>query len=329
MYRCIKMKIVRYSETGKDKPKVGLLTEKNVIDLNKAYVAYLKSEGEEKKGDLVKSVVDFFEKGDAAKDTASKVLKYVKGKESSLSGVVHKTKDVKLVSPIGSPPKIIALAGNYISHVREVRKDRPLPGGIMLFAKSIGKYGVVGPGSEILVPNTITKLDYELELGVVIGKQGKYIPVEKAYDHVGGYTVFNDVCDRWFLMDVPMYDWFGMKAQDSFSVFGPCIETDIDDPNDLRMTLKVDGELRQDGATSDMINPVPHVVSYVSSLVTLEVGDVIATGTCEGNSMTWGRRENIPSGGKWLQDGQAIEAWIENIGTLKNKVKFEDPVYRT
>ena len=237
-------------------------------------------------------------------------------------------KDVKLLSPIANPPKVIALAGNYISHVREVRKDRPLPRGIMLFGKSTGKFGVVGPDEEILVPNTISKLDYELELGVVIGKQGKYIPVEKVYDHVGGYTVFNDVCDRWFLMDVPRYDWFGMKAQDSFSAFGPCIETDIDDPNDLRMTLKVDDELRQDGATSDMINPVPQVVSYVSSLVTLEVGDVIATGTCEGNSMTWGRRENIPSGGKWLQDGQSIEAWIEKIGTLKNKVKFEEPIYR-
>ncbi len=323
------MKLVRFSEKGKNKPKVGLMTDKYVIDLNKAYASYLKSEGEAKKGDLVKSVIDFFEKGDMAKDAASKVLKYVKGKESSLATEVFKSKDVTLHSPISAPPKIIALAGNYISHVREVRKDRPLPRGIMLFSKSIGKFGVIGPGEDILVPNTIKKLDYELELGIVIGKQGKYIPVEKAYEHVGGYTVFNDVCDRWFLMDVPAFDWYGMKAQDSFSVFGPCIRTDIDDPNDLRMTLKVDGELRQDGATSDMINPVPNVVSYVSSLVTLEVGDIIATGTCEGNSMTWGRRENIPSGGKWLQDGQAIEAWIEKIGTLKNKVKFEEPIYRS
>jgi acylpyruvate hydrolase len=321
------MKLVRFISKG-DKPNVGLMTDKNVIDLNKAFVAYQKDEGEGKKGGSVaNSVIEFFEKGEVAKEAAEKVLKYVKGKESDLPAVMR-IKDVKLLSPIANPPKVIALAGNYISHVREVRKDRPLPRGIMLFGKSTGKFGVVGPNEDILVPNTISKLDYELELGVVIGKQGKYIPVENVYDHVGGYTVFNDVCDRWFLMDVPRYDWFGMKAQDSFSAFGPCIETDIDDPNDLRMTLKVDDELRQDGATSDMINPVPQVVSYVSSLVTLEVGDVIATGTCEGNSMTWGRRENIPSGGKWLQDGQAIEAWIEKIGILKNKVKFEEPIYR-
>jgi len=324
------MKLVRFLAKKKDKPKFGLMTEKHVIDLNKAYASYLKAEEKDEKGESVvaDNIIEFFEKGDAAVKAVRKVLKYVNGKESELQGQVFKTKNVKLLSPIESPPKIIALAGNYISHVREVRKDRPLPSGISLFSKSIGKFGIVGPGEDILVPNTIKKLDYELELGVVIGKQGKYIPVEKAYDHIGGYTVFNDICDRWFLMDVPRFDWFGMKAQDSFSVYGPCIETDIDDPNDLRMTLKVDGELRQDGATSDMINPVPHVVSYVSGLVTLEVGDVIATGTCEGNSMTWGRRENIPSGGKWLQDGQVIEAWIEKIGSFKNMVKFEEPVYR-
>lgn len=324
------MKLVRFTVKADDKPRVGLLADEYVIDLNKAYAACVREEGgAEKGGAVANSVIEFMAKGEAASKQAGKALEFVRGREKEMLGEeVLKLDGVKLLAPIGNPPKVIGLAGNYVSHVRERRKDRPLPTEISLFAKSIGRFGVVGPDEAIVVPTTVKKLDYELELGVVIGRQGKYIPVEKAYDHVGGYTVFNDVCDRWFLMDVPRWDWFGMKAQDGFSVIGPCIETAIDDPNDLRMTLKVNDELRQDGSTSDMINPVPQIVSYVSTLVTLEVGDVIATGTCEGNAMTWGRRENIPSGGKWLQDGEVIEAWIEGIGTLRNAIKFEEPKYR-
>ena len=325
--------MVRYTVKEKEKPRVGLLTDEFVIDLNKAYTSYLEVEGAKAAeiGDSViaNSVIEFMAKGEAAAEPARKILEFVKGKERKMLGAeVLKTKDVKLLAPIGKPPKVIGLAGNYVSHIRERRKDRPLPMGISLFAKSIGNFGVVGPDEPIVVPTSVQKLDYEIELGIVIGKKGKYVPVDKAYDHVGGYTLFNDICDRWFLMDVPRWDWFGMKAQDSFSVFGPCLETEIEDPNNLRMTLKVNDEVRQDGATSDMINPVPVVVSYISNLVTLEVGDVIATGTCEGNAMTWGRRENIPSGGKWLQDGDTIEAWMEGIGTLRNSVKFEEPKYR-
>ena len=327
------MKLVRFLRKGKAKPKIGVMTEKYIIDVNKAYRAALEEEGAtSKKGgnSIAATMVEFFEKGETALAQATKALDFLEGKGFKTSDeAVLTSKDVQLLAPIENPPKVIGLAGNYVSHIRERRKDRPLPKNIALFSKSTGKYGVVGPGEDIVVPNNIKKLDYELELGIVIGKRGKYIPAEKSYEHIGGYTIFNDICDRWYLMDAPRWQWYGMKAQDSFSVYGPCIETEIDDPNNLKMTLKVDDELRQDGATSDMINPVPQLVSHISSLVTLEVGDVIATGTCEGNSMTWGRRENIESGGKWLEHGQVVECWIENIGTLTNKVKFEEPKYRT
>jgi len=322
------LKLVRF-QAKNGTPRLGAwLDEAHVVDLNKAYLA---SCGQPLGEDLPLGAcpVEFFQKGRDAVEKAKSALEFIQGsKERFLREAVYESGEVKLLAPIRNPPKIIGLGGNYISHVREVRKDRPLPQRIFLFLKSSGP-GVVGPDEPIVVPKTVVKLDYELELGVVIGKRGKHIPVDKAYDHIGGYTVFNDVCDRFFLMDIPSWDWFGMKAQDSFSVFGPCIETEIDDPNNLKMTLKVNDELRQDGHTGDMVFPVPSIVSYISQLVTLEVGDIIATGTCEGNAMTWGRRENIPSGGKWLKDGDTMEAWVENIGALRNTVKFEEPVYRS
>jgi len=264
------MKLVRYTVKEVGSPRIGLMTEAYMVDLSKAYASYLEEKGEavgkEGESTIADSVTEFLAKGKSATKLAQEVLNFVKGREKEmLGGAVLETGDVKLLAPIEDPPKILGLAGNYISHVREVRKDRPLPRDIFIFYKSSGP-GIVGPDEPIVVPKSIEKLDYELELGVVIGKRGRYVPVEKAYDHVGGYTVFNDVCDRYFLVDVPRWDWFGMKAQDSMSVFGPCIETNIDDPNNLKMTLKVNDELRQDGHTSDMINPVPHVVSFVSSL---------------------------------------------------------------
>jgi len=319
------LKLVRFT-VGDGPARLGVMLEGFVIDLNRGYAALLKEKGGAASGAeasaLAESMEGLLAMGKRGDEAARRVVEYSKERESSLRGsVVFPSEESRLLAPLGRPSKIIGLALNYVSHVREERKDAPLPQRPFLFSKSSGT-GIIGPSEDIVVPDTVQKLDYEVELGVVVGKRGRYIPKERAYEHVAGYTVFNDICDRFYLLDVKpgQPDWLGMKAQDSFSVFGPCIETDVGDPHDLRMTLKVNGEIRQDGRTSDMIFKTPDLIKTISHLVTLEPGDIIATGTCAGNAMTWG--------GKWLKEGDIIEAEIERIGVLKNRVRFEKPEYR-
>ena len=231
--------------------------------------------------------------------------------------------EVKLLPPVPRPPKIICLAGNFRSHVREGRKGdaAPLPKDIHVFTK-FASISAIGHGDPIVMPNNVDKLDYELELGIVIGKRGRYIPVERALEHVGGYTVFNDISDRSYMpsADRPIH-WFAMKTRDNSAPMGPCLLLAGDAPSaqDMGMKLWVNGELRQDGRTSDMVFTIAEAVSRLSRWVTLEVGDVVASGTPAGNG--WSR-------GIFLQHGDVIEAEIEGIGRLRNEVVFEEPVYR-
>jgi 2-keto-4-pentenoate hydratase/2-oxohepta-3-ene-1,7-dioic acid hydratase in catechol pathway len=237
--------------------------------------------------------------------------------------VIYGLDEVKLLAPVPRPPKILCLAGNYAAHVREGPRgaDAALPVDIHVFTKFPGT-SAIGHEDPVVVPTTVEKLDYELELGVVIGRRGKYIPADVALDHVGGYTVFNDVCDRAYMPSPERsIHWFAMKSQDNFAPMGPCLllAQDVPDPNDLEIKLWVNGELRQDASTSDMVFSVAQVVSRLSDFVTLEVGDVIATGTPAGNG--WSR-------GMFLKDGDVVEAQVAGIGLLRNRIVFEEPVYR-
>ena len=230
---------------------------------------------------------------------------------------------IKLLAPVPRPPKILCLAGNYAAHVREGPRgaSASMPVDIHVFTK-FPSTGVIGHEEPIVVSSMVTKLDYELELGLVVGKRGRYIPTEKALEHMGGYTVFNDVCDREYMPSASRsIHWFSMKSQDNFAPMGPylLLAQDVPDPNSLGIKLWVNGELRQDANTSDMVFSVAQVVSRLSDFVTLEVGDVIATGTPAGNG--WSR-------GSFLQDGDVIEAQVEGIGLLRNRVAFEEPTYR-
>jgi len=216
-----------------------------------------------------------------------------------------------LLAPIPNPSKIICLAFNYIDHAKE--QDRTPPEEPVIFIKP--RTSLTGTQSDIVCPSFVTKLDYEIELALVIGKNSKNIPESKAMEAIFGYMIFNDVSAR----DIQFKDkqFTRGKGFDTFAPCGPWITTadEISNPQNLKMITKINDEIRQNSNTSKMFLKIPSIVSKLSKVMTLEKGDIITTGTPEGVVLN---NPNI----KYLQDGDKIEMEIENLGTLKNSVKF-------
>jgi len=207
--------------------------------------------------------------------------------------------DVRLVSPI-LPSKVVCVGRNYADHAAE--HGAAVPAEPLLFLKP--STAVTGPGDVIRLPVQSKHVEHEAELAVVIGARGaREVSREQALDSVLGYTCANDVTAR----DLQASDgqWTRAKGFDSFCPLGPWIETAVD-PSDLRITCAVDGEVRQDGRTSELVHDVATLVSYVSYVMTLLPGDVVLTGT--------------PAGVGPLTDGQTVTVTVEGIGTLHNPV---------
>ncbi len=216
-----------------------------------------------------------------------------------------------LLAPIPNPSKIICLAFNYIDHA--IEQDRTPPDEPVIFIKP--RTSLTGTQSDIVCPSFVTKLDYEIELALVIGKNSKNIPESKAMETIFGYMIFNDVSAR----DIQFKDkqFTRGKGFDTFAPCGPWITTadEIPNPHNLKMITKINDEIRQNSNTSKMFLKIPSIVSKLSKVMTLEKGDIITTGTPEGVVLN---NPNI----KYLQDGDKIEMEIENLGTLINYVKF-------
>ncbi len=221
--------------------------------------------------------------------------------------------DVTLLSPVSSPPKIVCLGLNYKDHVEEQGKDTPDEP--ILFMKP--RTAVIGPNHAIIRPKMVKQLDYEAELAIVIGEKGKNIPVSEAKKHIFGYTAFNDVSAR----DIQFKDkqWTRGKSFDTFAPMGPCITTanQIGDPNNLRVRTRVNGELRQDSSTKNMVFNVYEIVHHLSQAMTLEPGDIIATGTPAGVGVFMKPKP------RFLSPGDLVEVEIEKIGILSNTVSKE------
>jgi 2-keto-4-pentenoate hydratase/2-oxohepta-3-ene-1,7-dioic acid hydratase in catechol pathway len=215
-----------------------------------------------------------------------------------LDGNTYKIDNVRLLAPC-LPSKIICLGLNYRSHVDELKL--PMPPLPLIFLKP--STAVIGPGDEIVLPHGWKRIDYEGELAVVIGKKAKNIPEEAAKEYVLGYTCFNDVTDRH--AQAADGQWTRAKGYDTFAPIGAWIETEVT-PDNLKLETYLNGELRQSASTSDLIFGVSKLVSFISSVMTLLPGDVIATGT--------------PSGIGQMNPGDIVEVKIQNIGTLKNSV---------
>ncbi len=204
------------------------------------------------------------------------------------------------------PSKILCLGRNYVKHAREMKSEVPKEPVIFLKPPS----SLVGPDSIILLPPQSKTVHHEVELAVVIGKGGKNIGVKDATSHVLGYTILLDITARDLQAEAKKkgLPWSVAKGFDTFAPIGPrIVPAESIDPHHLEIGLKVNGEIRQKGSTEDMIFKVPEVISYISKIMTLEPGDIIATGT--------------PEGVGEIKDGDVIEAWIEGIGVLRERVR--------
>ena len=210
----------------------------------------------------------------------------------------YQLSEVKLLPPC-TPSKIVALGLNYRSHAEEF--NAPLPDAPLIFLKP--STAVIGPDVDIVYPSSSTRVDYEGELAVVIKKPVWRVSIENALDHVLGYTCFNDVTTR----DLQAKDkqWTRAKSFDTFAPIGPCIQTELD-PGNVYVETYLNGELKQRGNTSDLIFTVPELINFISNVMTLLPGDIIATGT--------------PSGIGPMYAGDTVEIKIEPIGTLRNYV---------
>jgi 2-keto-4-pentenoate hydratase/2-oxohepta-3-ene-1,7-dioic acid hydratase in catechol pathway len=221
---------------------------------------------------------------------------------------------VTLHAPL-RPGKIIGVGLNYVEHVEESSRtldtDKNLPERPVLFSKPAT--AVVGPGEPILHDGNLTsQLDWECELAVVIGRTARKVSPAEALDHVFGYSIVNDISAR---DQRRSGQWFFSKGQDSYAPFGPAIRTadEVPDPQTLDLGLKVNGEVKQKGNSANMLFPIAQLIADISAGVTLEPGDVIATGSPQGV----GAAQNPP---QFLQPGDVVEATIEGIGTLRNPV---------
>ena len=229
---------------------------------------------------------------------------------------------VKLRSPILSPEKIFCLAENYPAHAKEAGgrpAEKPY-----LFTKF--RNTIIGPDDPILVPRVSEKVDWEAELAVVIGREGKYISRERAMDYVAGYTVSNDVSYRDLQFPAGWSEkpsrlgpnWVEGKGLDNAFPMGPWLVTtdEIPNPYGLKLSLSVNGNQKQNSSTGEMIFKIDSIIEHISSGITLRAGDVISTGTGPGVAAFTDQ--------KFLKDGDVVEARIDRIGTLRNPVRSED-----
>lgn len=234
----------------------------------------------------------------------------IKPKISNLK-YTQKISDFKLLAPIPNPSKIICLAFNYKDHAKEQNLIPPDEPSIIIKPKTT----LTGATSDIICPSFVSKLDYEVELAVIIGKDCKNITEQEAKNVIFGYMILNDASAR----DVQAKDkqFTRSKGFDTFAPCGPWITTadEIPDPQNLKMITRVNGIVRQDSSTSNMFLKIPTIVSMLSKVMTLEKGDLISTGTPAGVML------NRPDA-VYLKNGDKIEMEIEGLGKLENTVKF-------
>lgn len=215
--------------------------------------------------------------------------------------------------PIKRPGKVICVGLNYRAHAEEA--GLPLPTRPLLFAKFPSS--LIGPGEPIRIPAISEQVDWEAELGVVIGERARAVPARSALDIVAGYVPFNDVSAR----DIQRGDgqWTRGKSLDTFGPLGPMVQSsNVPDPQSLRLTCRIDGHVVQDGATADMVFGVQEIIAFASEAITLEPGDLIATGTPAGI----GGQQSPP---RWLRAGETVEVEVELVGSVSNPVLGPDP----
>jgi 2-keto-4-pentenoate hydratase/2-oxohepta-3-ene-1,7-dioic acid hydratase in catechol pathway len=228
------------------------------------------------------------------------------------SGASYPVHQVKLLAPIPRPPKLICVGLNYRDHA--IESNLPIPAVPTIFNKFPNV--VIGPGAAIVLPQASEKPDYEAEFAFVIGRGGRNIPAARAMEHVFGYTIVNDVSARDLQMATSQ--WLMGKTCDTFAPMGPWLVTadEIADPHALDISLEIGGERLQHSNTRELIFKIPALVEFLSSIVTLEPGDVVSTGTPSGV----GFARNPP---RYLKPGDEVVVRVDGLGELRNPVVAE------
>ena len=228
-------------------------------------------------------------------------------------GVLPKLDAGSRIGPcVANVGKFICIGLNYADHAAET--NSPIPREPILFMKATS--AIIGPNDDVIIPKNSIKPDWEVELGVVIGKEARYVDEANALDHVAGYCVINDLSERHFQTERGG-QWTKGKSADTFGPIGPWLVTpdEVTDPQDLKMWLDVDGHRYQDGSTKTMVFGIAHLVHYVSQFMSLQPGDIISTGTPPGVGM------GIKPNPVWLKPGNVMRLGIEGLGEQRQLTK--------
>jgi len=316
------MRLVTYSERGRT--SVGAIEDGWILDIPQAYAELLRRQGVtdatgRAQAECPPDMVLLLARdglGRAAEAIAFAREQLAQDKESAVArglAVAADAPAVRLRAPLLRPGKIICLGLNYADHAKET--NSPIPQYPELFNKFAN--ALIGPGEPIVLPRVSQQVDYEAELAVVIGKAGRYIDEARALEHVAGYTILNDVSMRDF--QFRGRQWMQGKTFDRSTPIGPWIVTvdEIPDPQALDISCEVSGEVLQRSNTREMIFGVATVIAYISQIMTLEPGDVIATGTPAGVGF-------VRDPKRLLRPGDVVRVTVERIGTLENPVVAEE-----
>lgn len=291
------MRLVTY-KGSEGAVRLGAVTERGVVNLQEA------ARNAGVSAEPFASMLSFLGAGESSLEQARKLA------ATPSPGSVVPLSGVRLLPPVPRPGKIVAVGLNYRDHAMESGAAQPpkLP---ILFAKFPNS--IAGPEDPIVIPVGDPRVDYEAELAVVMGRKGKAIPAEKAFEYVAGYMPLNDVSAReWQFGDK---QWVRGKSPDTFCPIGPYLTTrdDVPDPHTLAICARVNRTTMQNSNTSKMIFGVPQLIEFISASITLEPGDIIATGTPEGVGVF--RKPPI-----FLKPGDVVEVEIERLGVLRNPV---------
>jgi 2-keto-4-pentenoate hydratase/2-oxohepta-3-ene-1,7-dioic acid hydratase in catechol pathway len=299
------MRIIHYSDNQTGKTNIGILLDDGVMNFTEAYQALQLFDN----GSCAcpyHSPIELMKAGLFTVDIFKSVIDFTENHRMSDR---FRVSDYTLLAPITNPSKILALGRNYLEHAKEL--GNYIPKEPVFFSKLPSS--VVGPNESVIYKKFLTRVDPEIELAVIIGKQGANIPEADVWDYIAGYTILNDVTAR----DMQAEDfktaspWTRSKGIDTFCPIGPCITLpdEITPPIELNLELRVNGDVRQKSNTRNFIFSIPTAISYIAQYHTLYPGDIIPTGTPEGIAP--------------VQPGDVMECIVEMIGILSNPVVAE------
>jgi 2-keto-4-pentenoate hydratase/2-oxohepta-3-ene-1,7-dioic acid hydratase in catechol pathway len=298
------MKYATYSLPSDATPRLGIVQDDSIIDTASFSSAW--------RGRPPASLLELIQQGPDAWHRMQELAQSAQGASR------HPLSDIRWHAPIPRVPKnVFCLGLNYVAHAKESSQARgremKIPTAPVIFTKA--PTTVTGPFDDIPVDRTVTQqVDWEVELGVVLGWAGCNISRARALEHVFGYTVINDLSAR--DLQQQHMQWFKGKSLDGFCPMGPVVVTadEFGDPQAKQLALRVNGVTKQSASTADMIFPVDLIIEWLSKGLTLEAGDVIATGTPQGVGLARTPQE-------FLQDGDVVEAEVEGIGALRNRIR--------